>query len=338
MRYRVLLPSIYLVGMLLPAIGALGQVVRIEAERGSLNGFSVVENGQFSGGARINGDVSNPSATYMFTGWDGSYDVSVRYCDEDHGVSSYQLAGSSAGSIASRDGDVTTGSNICGGGGLIVREVATSVVLEEGETITFACVRDPLEPCRVDYFDFAYVPSQPPPSSQPAFPGAKGFGAGATGARGFGAQVCVVTNLANSGPGSFRNCAEQGSSAYITFAVSGYVDLSDEVDITANKTIECATAPGDGVVFRKSRLHITRDNVILRGCRTWTGNEPGGQPFHLRDGIVVGNDITNEVVHKAIVANNSMMFATDENGGTYFPVEGVTFQHKHQCLGFAASG
>ncbi|MGH9381479.1 MAG: S-layer homology domain-containing protein [Thermoanaerobaculia bacterium] len=333
MRFTTLLLPVYVVGVAAPMSNLAAQVVRLEAESGSLNGFSIVQGGQFSGGARVDGDVSNPTATYTFTGWDGVYDVSVRYCDEDDGVSSYQLTGSSAGSIASWDGDIMTGSNICGGGGLILREVTTSVVLEEGETITFTCMRDPLEPCRTDYFDFAYVPPEPPASSQPAFPEAMGFGAGATGARGFGAEVCVVTSLGDSGPGSFRTCAEQGPPSYITFAVSGYIDLSDEVDIAANKTIECAAAPGDGVVFRKSRLHVTRDNVILRGCRTWTGDEPGGQPLGVRDGIVVGNDITNEVVHDVVVANSSMMFATDENGGTYWPVEGVTFQHNISAWG-----
>lgn len=327
MRFTTLPLLVYLIGVAAPAPHAIAQAVRIEAKSGSLGGFSVVQNPQFSGGARINGDIANPTAIYAFTGWDGIYDVSVRYCAGDDGSSSYQLSGSSAGTIASWDGDVPTGSDTCAGGALIVRELATSVALVQGETLTFTCQRDPGEPCRTDYFDFAYIPPVPPPSSQPAFPGALGFGAGATGARGFGAEVCMVTSLGDSGPGSFRACAEQGPSAYITFAVSGYVDLeSGQVDIAANKTIECTTAPGDGVVFRRSRLHVTGDDVILRGCRTWVGNELPGQPLVTRDGIVVGN-AANSVVHDAIVANSSMMFATDENAGTWFPVENVTFQY-----------
>lgn len=242
--------------------------MRIEAEGGALNGFSIVEGGGWSGGARINGDIAAPTATYVFTGWDGVYDVSARYCDEDDGSSSYALGGSAAGAIASWQGDQPTGSTLCNEPARLIRTVATSVALEQGETVTFECQRDPGEPCRVDYFDFAYIPPQPPPSSQPAFPGAMGFGAGATGARGFGAQVCVVTSLADDGPGSFRACAEQGPSAYITFAVAGYIDLTGEVNIASNKTIECATGPGDGPVFRRARLRVAGDNVILRGCRT----------------------------------------------------------------------
>lgn len=327
MRFTTLSLAACVIGFVAFTAQSIAQEIRVEAESGSLNGFSVVQNNQFSGGARINGDIANPSATYTFAGWDGPYDVLVAYCDEDDGISSYTLTGSSAGAIASWLGDQPTGTTTCGSAGLVVREVASSISLEQGETITFACERDPSEPCRVDYFDFIYVGPMPPVGER-AFPGAMGFGAGAAGARGLGAEVCVVANLADAGPGSFRACAEQGPPAYITFAVSGYIDLnSGEVNISANKTVECATAPGDGVVFRKSRLHIAGDNVILRGCRAWAGNEePGGEPLGVRDGIVVG-DTPDTAVHNAIVANSSMMFATDENGGTYYPVENVTLQH-----------
>lgn len=169
----------------------------------------------------------------------------------------------------------------------------------------------------------AFVPVMRLPALE-AFPGAIGFGAGTSGARGQNAEVCVVTSLADAGAGSFRACAEQISPAYITFAVSGYVDLSDEVTITGNKTIECATAPGDGVVFRRAGLDVAGDNVIVRGCRVWSGSDPEGEPLEFRDGIIV--DGHGAPVRNAIVANNSMLFATDENSGTWNPVEDVTFQ------------
>lgn len=39
-----------------------------------------------------------------------------------------------------------------------------------------------------------------------------------------------------------------------------------------------------------------------------------------------------------VVANSSMMLATDENSGTWFPVENVTFQHNLITWGTDAQG
>ena len=59
-----------------------------------------------------------------------------------------------------------------------------------------------------------------------------GFGNGATG----GSSPCVVTSLANSGSGTLRSCAEAGGKN-VTFAVSGTIDLSGEIDVASNTTI-----------------------------------------------------------------------------------------------------
>ena len=57
----------------------------------------------------------------------------------------------------------------------------------------------------------------------PAFPGAEGFGAYATGGR--GGDVYIVTSLANSGAGTLRDALNTVPAAgrTIVFAVSGYI-------------------------------------------------------------------------------------------------------------------
>src|SRR4051812_42474336 len=57
----------------------------------------------------------------------------------------------------------------------------------------------------------------------PAFPGAEGFGAIATGGR--GGEVVHVTNLNDAGPGSFRDAVAKGN-RIVLFDVGGYINIA----------------------------------------------------------------------------------------------------------------
>ena len=65
-------------------------------------------------------------------------------------------------------------------------------------------------------------------SQIPAFPGALGFGANATGGR--NGSVYHVTTLADSGPGSFRDAVSSGNRIVI-FDVGGYISLLSAVAV-----------------------------------------------------------------------------------------------------------
>lgn len=82
------------------------------------------------------------------------------------------------------------------------------------------------------------------PAAASAFPGAVGFGAGATG--GTGGSTYHVTNLNDSGAGSFRD-AVSASGRIVVFDVGGYINLSSPVSVKSNITIEGNTAPGQGI-------------------------------------------------------------------------------------------
>src|SRR5579872_1518304 len=77
-----------------------------------------------------------------------------------------------------------------------------------------------------------------------AFPTAEGFGAFATGGRGY--EIRHVTNLNDSGPGSFRDAVSK-SNAIIVFDVAGSIELKSTVYAQSNLTIAGQSAPGDGV-------------------------------------------------------------------------------------------
>lgn len=83
-----------------------------------------------------------------------------------------------------------------------------------------------------------------PAAATLAFPGAVGFGAAAVG--GTGGTVYTVTNLNDSGTGSFRAAVSQ-SHRIIEFAVGGYIQLASPVSVSSYLTIEGQTAPGGGI-------------------------------------------------------------------------------------------
>ena len=93
----------------------------------------------------------------------------------------------------------------------------------------------------------ALLPAVSIRAQTPAFPGAQGFGANATGGR--SGTVYHVTTLADSGAGSFRD-AVSVANRIVVFDVGGYITLSSEVPIQGNITIAGQTAPGGGIGIR----------------------------------------------------------------------------------------
>jgi pectate lyase len=106
----------------------------------------------------------------------------------------------------------------------------------------------------------------------PAFPGAEGFGAQASGGR--GKIVYAVTNLNDAGPGSLRD-ALSGGDRTVVFRVSGTINLATQLRLNhPNVTIAGQTAPGDGICLRGRELFIAdTDNIIVRFLRLRPGDE-----------------------------------------------------------------
>ena len=98
-----------------------------------------------------------------------------------------------------------------------------------------------------------------------AFPGALGFGKKATGGR--GNAVYHVTNLNDSGTGSFRDAVSAGN-RIVVFDVGGYVVLTTAVSVSSDLTIAGQTAPGDGIGFMGFEVSFNAaSNVIVRYVR-----------------------------------------------------------------------
>jgi autotransporter-associated beta strand protein len=98
-----------------------------------------------------------------------------------------------------------------------------------------------------------------------AFPEAEGFGRFATGARTSlsSASVYHVTNLDDSGPGSFRDAVSQ-SNRFVVFDVGGIVTLNSLIAVRSNVTIAGQTAPGGFAVYGDRLAYTSANNTITR--------------------------------------------------------------------------
>lgn len=103
----------------------------------------------------------------------------------------------------------------------------------------------------------------------PAFPGAEGHGRYVTGGR--GGRVVHVTNLNDSGTGSFREAVKSGN-RIIVFDVAGVIALKSDLKFADNITILGQTAPSPGITLRYYTVQPGNNNII-RFLRIRRGEE-----------------------------------------------------------------
>lgn len=104
----------------------------------------------------------------------------------------------------------------------------------------------------------------------PAFPGAEGHGRYTTGGR--GGKIVHVTNLNDSGTGSFRAAVSGDASKIIVFDVAGVIALKSDLKLGKNTTVLGQTAPSPGITLRYYTVLPGANNVI-RFIRIRRGQE-----------------------------------------------------------------
>lgn len=157
------------------------------------------------------------------------------------------------------------------------------------------------------YIPWASRPTDLPQAKIPAFPGAMGGGAFSFGGR--GGKVFVVTSLADSGPGTFREACEAIGARIIVFNVAGIIRLTTPIIVQAPYiTIAGQTAPGDGVVIAGESLWINTHDVVIRHMRFRRGETDVTR----RDDCIGGNPIGNIMIDHC-----SVSWGLDENISFY---------------------
>ncbi len=149
------------------------------------------------------------------------------------------------------------------------------------------------------------------PAQQLAFPGAQGFGRFATGGR--GGTIYHVTNLNDSGTGSFRDAVSQPN-RIIVFDVSGVIKLTDGLVFKKNQTILGETAPGEGVQVYGDRVSFSgADNIIVRHMRFRMGK--GGTSGKDAAGVANGRNMIFD--HLSVLWGRDECFSVSwDNKGT----------------------
>ncbi|MEO7976215.1 LamG-like jellyroll fold domain-containing protein [Flavobacterium sp.] len=155
-----------------------------------------------------------------------------------------------------------------------------------------------------------------------AFPEATGFGKFTTGARGSSnPQIYLVTNLNDSGPGSFRDAVSQ-EGRFVLFKVGGIVNLLTQIVVSPNTTIAGQTATGEGIVFLGPRVTFSgASNTIARYLRIRYGGTAQNQDA---SGLSSGTDMIFD--HMTFTWGTDEVFSINWDGKGVSP-DNITIQN-----------
>jgi hypothetical protein len=151
-----------------------------------------------------------------------------------------------------------------------------------------------------------------PPSNEPplisgpvkVFPGAQGFGANAIAGR--GGKIIKVTNLNDSGPGSFREAVLTSGPRIIVFEVGGEINLKSQLLIrNPYMTIAGQTAPSPGVVLTGTGLKVETHDLLFQHIFVRHTATDGTDAFDIRTG--------SYPLYNIVVDHVSVSWGDDEN-------------------------
>jgi len=173
--------------------------------------------------------------------------------------------GESSGGLSGGGGEPATGGSFNGGGGAEPGAGGESSGVGGTSNNAQACPPDPSGPL--------------------AFPCAEGFGRTTSGGR--GGSVVHVTNLDDSGPGSFRDAVSQ-SDRMVVFDVGGVIHIDTRIVVHKNVTVAGQTAPGGGITIYGNGVAFNGDsgNNIIRYIRIRMGKngDSGKDAVAISDG------------------------------------------------------
>lgn len=165
--------------------------------------------------------------------------------------------------------------------------------------------------------------------AQPAFPGAEGFGTETVAGR--GGAIIVVESLEATGPGSLAECVETPGPRTCVFAVSGTLDVGNQLRIAEPfLTLAGQTAPSPGVTIRGPVVIRTHD-VLVQHLRFRAGDIPEA------DAIGIISDPQGEGTFNIVLDHITASWANDENISAYPGSPDVAGQPGYTVTNFTVS-
>ncbi|MCU7924764.1 MAG: hypothetical protein KZQ88_18930 [Candidatus Thiodiazotropha sp. (ex Dulcina madagascariensis)] len=170
----------------------------------------------------------------------------------------------------------------------------------------------------------------------PAFPGAEGMGAYSVGGR--GGAVIKVTNLNDSGPGSFREAVTTSGPRIVVFDVSGIINLGSNLTISDPYiTIAGQTSPG-GILVTGRTTTINTHDVIIQHMRFRVGSHNVADAERHDTIQVLGRDWAPNDAYNIIFDHCSIGWGIDENMSLTGGVTNTTVQWSIVAQGLSRAG
>jgi glucose/arabinose dehydrogenase/lysophospholipase L1-like esterase len=246
------------------------ETFRIEAETLTLDGYAVTDNSGYSGQQRIQLSNSNGSAIYIFSGQPGSYDLLIRYFDEEDGACPMSVFINNT-EVDSWVFDANTTE-----GEFVTRQVASDFTLNSGDVIGIEASRNGGEFARVDYLEFVGEVGgngTPPPQIASFAPTS---GVSGTVVRILGANFGGATGVTfNSRPASFTVTANTEIVATVPDgATTGTIGVvtSDGSDQSNNDFI-VVTPGGENIFIEAEDMNLSGYEVQIReNSSPYSGN------------------------------------------------------------------
>ncbi|NNE23341.1 MAG: hypothetical protein HKN11_12105, partial [Rhizobiales bacterium] len=133
------------------------------------------------------------------------------------------------------------------------------------------------------------------------------------------AAVLIVSNLADSGPGSLRVAVENQGPRVIVFTISGIIRLKSDLPITSPFiTIAGQTAPSPGITIQGAKLTVLTHNVILQHLAFRPGTSIDPEINRNRDAVSIGRCVDcRQPTQDVRIENISASWAVDEVVGIW---------------------
>lgn len=131
-------------------------------------------------------------------------------------------------------------------------------------------------------------------------------------------RLMKVLSLAESGPGTLRECASQQGPRICLFEVGGVISLASPITVRSPELLIAGeTAPTPGVTLTGSGIRVEAPNVEVRHISIRPGDGTVGAKPMERDGVTIGAKPPLSV-HHVTLDHLSLTWALDENVSTAY--------------------